>query len=266
MEDSSNKVKQCPFCGEDIHVNAVKCPYCRTWIDGRDSNTSSLHSSEKPQTAASISQQSGLDDFLDSLAAHVTYSGRLQKLCIAAIVLTIYSCSASCVSDDEYYRSGFLNALAWFDNNIGWLMELLEGLVGLCILLALRMVLKRHNIHTWISLCIVAEAISVVFNIITPNSLVSIIPATASGLLMIEFGYKMYKSSIVHIKNVGLIEMIVSALWVVFILFLPWVFVEFISGGNLASYGSLMALLCFLTIEYYVLLKKLFKIENSENQ
>ena len=141
-------------------------------------------------------------------------------------------------------------------------MELLEGLVGLCILLALRMVLKRHNIQTWISLCIVAEAISVVFNLITPNSFVSVIPATASGLLMIEFGYKMYKSSIVHIKNVGLVDMIVSALGIAFIfLFLPWVFVEFMSGGNLASYGSLMALLCFLTIEYYVLLKKLFKIE-----
>lgn len=260
--NESNETKQCPYCGEDIHVNAVKCPYCRTWIDGRDSNTSSLHSSEKPQKAASISQQSGLDDFLDSVAAHVTHAGLLQKLCIAAIVLTIYSCSASCVSGDEYYRSSFLNALAWFENHIGWLMELLEGLVGLCILLALRMVLKRHNIQTWISLCIVAEAISVVFNLITPNSFVSVIPATASGLLMIEFGYKMYKSSIVHIKNVGLVDMIVSALGIAFIfLFLPWVFVEFMSGGNLASYGSLMALLCFLTIEYYVLLKKLFKIE-----
>ena len=267
MEDSTNNIKQCPYCGEDIHINAVKCPYCRTWIDGRDSNSSPLPTSEKPQNAAPVSRQSGLDDYLDSVAVHVTHAGRLQKLCIAAIVFTIYSCFTACLNGDEHYSSGFLNALAWFDNHIGWLMGLLEGLVGLCILIALRMVLKRHNIHTWISLCIVAEAISVVFDLITPNSFVSVIPATVSSFLMIEFGYKMYKSSIVYIKNAGIVDMIVSALAVAFIfLYLPWVFVEFISGGKLTGYVSLLALFCFLAIKYYVLLKKLFKIEYSENQ
>jgi hypothetical protein len=105
MEDSTNNIKQCPYCGEDIHINAVKCPYCRTWIDGRDSNSSPLPTSEKPQNAAPVSRQSGLDDYLDSVAVHVTHAGRRRPTEITLFPLLIDGDAAvTAVSGSLRYR------------------------------------------------------------------------------------------------------------------------------------------------------------------
>lgn len=29
-------MKRCPFCAEEVQEEAVKCPYCRSWIGSRD--------------------------------------------------------------------------------------------------------------------------------------------------------------------------------------------------------------------------------------
>ena len=149
MEMSSNGTKQCPYCGEDININAVKCPCCRSWLDGRDATVPIPQPvSKKLAGTAEASSPSSLEEFLDRVAGHVTHAKRLQNLCITAMVFSVYSYLTSCVSSDEYYRSGFLNGLAKLDEHIGWLMSLLENIVSLCLLLALRMVLKRHMINS----------------------------------------------------------------------------------------------------------------------
>lgn len=268
MGTSSNNTKQCPYCGEDININAVKCPCCRSWLDGRDATIQVPQPvSKKPATPAAASSPSSLEEFLDRVAGHVTHAKRLQNLCITAMVFSVYSYLTSCVSSDEYYRSGFLNGLAKLDEHIGWLMSLLENIVSLCLLLALRMVLKRHGIKSWISLCIVAWIIALIFSLITSNSFICVIPCVASALLMIEFGYKMYRSPISHIKNVGLLDMINSSLLIAFLfLLLPWAFIALFNEGEESGYYCFMVLCCAIDIAYLVLLKKLFKIEYPEKQ
>jgi len=257
-------LKQCPFCGEDINIEALKCPFCKSWLDGRDVAVSSTNSRFNP-VASTDGEKShnSFEDFLDKVSAHVTHPTRLHWLCIAAIILSIYSCITSCFSSDEYYSSGLLNAIVSFDEHLGWLMELLTAFTNLCILLGLRIVLKRHKINSWISLCIAVSAISMAFDLISSNWFVTLIPALGAGFLEIEFCYKMYRSTIEHIKSTGTWGMIMSTLSLTaWIMLVPWfIAIIFDEGGSSRGIGSFMALMCFISIKYFLSLKKLFKIE-----
>lgn len=33
MEENEKQTKKCPFCGEEININAKKCKFCKNWID-----------------------------------------------------------------------------------------------------------------------------------------------------------------------------------------------------------------------------------------
>lgn len=33
MEENERQTKKCPFCGEEININAKKCKFCKNWID-----------------------------------------------------------------------------------------------------------------------------------------------------------------------------------------------------------------------------------------
>lgn len=54
MENNTSLVKQCPYCGEEVHENAQKCKHCNEWLvnnppqhaENSSSPTGKLHSGE----------------------------------------------------------------------------------------------------------------------------------------------------------------------------------------------------------------------------
>lgn len=255
MEDKINDIKKCPYCGEDIHVNAVKCPYCRTWLN----ETPDKHVPINPISSSSPTNSSlnGLEQFLDRLAERVSNFKLLKWLCFIAMIFALYDWISLSVDVDSYYRSSFLNAIVWIESNLHWLIALLEGVVEIGILLALRKILIKYGIKSWISYCIIAAAAFYIFDAISTDSPISMIFVLASTLLSLEYGYKMSRSQITQIKNVGYS---VIALWVITIVFLL-----LSNNFDLSTLKWIRIAPLIAQIEMYKLIYKLFKKEYSEN-
>lgn len=265
--NESNEIKQCPYCGEDIHINAVKCPYCRTWlVEKPDENHVPVSPNTSKPTIAST--QDGLERFLDKAADKVTNFNLLKWLCLAGVILALYDCITMRVDVDTYYRSGFMRGIVWIEKNLHWLISLFEGAVEIGILLALRKILIKYGIKSWISLCIVIGAAWYIFDAIASGTIISGILGLACGILSIEYGYKMSRSEISNIKYVGYLEIFASAFMLALLFVLPLLLLIFASSYNTGEKElKWFSIISFIvSVELYELLYKLFKKEYSEKK
>lgn len=46
--DDAQITKKCPFCGEQVHIEAIKCRFCREFLEDKDGLPVSHHTRQKP--------------------------------------------------------------------------------------------------------------------------------------------------------------------------------------------------------------------------
>lgn len=52
MEQETNQTQKCPYCGEEISINAKKCKYCGEWLSDQPQGTSQTLNQQTPQAIA----------------------------------------------------------------------------------------------------------------------------------------------------------------------------------------------------------------------
>ena len=254
-----NQTQQCPYCGEEIHADALKCPCCRTWLDGREK----VLGQAAPTKQATNQNHDRFESLLDKAAERICNPVWLKWLCVAAIILAIFETISMCVDEEGYYRASLLRTVVWINENLYWLVALISGAVKICILLAIRQVLIRHGIKTWISICIAVYTISYLLGVVTTFA-----SATVEGvaaLLEIEVACKMSRYRLAHIKHVGYLDVVSCAWGVVFEILFPLLLVAAFAVDDFDfEWTWIVVIYGVLGVGLSVLIYKMFQKEFPE--
>ncbi len=77
--DNTQTTKKCPFCGEQIHVEAIKCRFCREFLEDKNGLPVSHHTRQKPP--APPAEEQSPDDSPNTMSLSPSLWGLLGTFC-----------------------------------------------------------------------------------------------------------------------------------------------------------------------------------------